>query len=748
MDKPQAQDQELEVDLSFGEMDLVPYISPLGEYKTWDRNDPDDYEAAEEIKLCGSDKQREDDVEAWKAVRTRQLNQEKADAKATAEKEENDWYLEYTGMTAAEWKAQDAKQKAAKEAKATALNSNTPATTTKPSAVPSMSETPAPSIRTADTHHPTTAAADTHDADNILEAELIAAFEADHAGLTAPEAEIHDYDHGVNLASDAGNENGGVSMEWGRPKSHAPTDAVARDQNDGDDFQAGDEDGGVTLVWSCPKAPPVDTEVRDIDVNGRLEFGAGEEVDGASMDWGSPEPQASTHAGARDDNDGDDCPAVDAALDWGSLKTPADTEVHDHGNYGGFEAGGDDGGASLDWGSPTALPDASTMHSHSTGVLSPQQTEQSTLTAKELFEVRRKEKNREKRVAKKAAQTSTHPTSTPPKKTTKATEKAAQASSTTKGTSTQSSTPKRKYKPRAKKAVQATTPVPKTPAPNSQINTAATEPNEEDDDGFEAELWAALEAKEKADASAPMSNEEDDDGLEAELLAVLEAKAKADAGGPLSNGASSSTGSTAESHVPSSSPSRGSTSFLGTALSPGTENEANAESDLGSDMSPEEWAAMNGESSSTTAEADGQGSSAPLTTIGKTRVEKKKKKSRNAVIRALRWETLNPQKTTSLDQAVVHIQSKPAAKAREIFIDTTLSDIVIHGRKEVEDMITKDDNSVLPKLYHVEWKDGPNYRLLGKHMDLRKFYAHFKLLPDKGLQAHTNGLMHQIQTKM
>lgn len=537
--QPQRQDQELELDLGLNNMDLVAYISPDGEYKVWDRNDPEDVEAAEEFKLCGSDKEREDTLAAWRAARRQGCIQEEAEFKAAADKEENDWYLEVTGMTAAEWKASEVQGKAAK-----ANDAEAAAAIVTDSRLPHITET-----------------------------------SVSGTGLTTAEIEAHNRDDGVN-----------------------------------------------------------------------------------------------------------------------------------------FRIFKDDGGAPWETTSPTAHFDTSTSNSTATRTPTAQQTQKKELNAKAEFALGRKERNREKRAAKKAAQSSTTFNSTPAAstntpKTSKPKKKAAKTPVLTNNTPAQDTKSKRVYKPRGKTTIQAPGPATEHPAPDTKSTVPATE-NIDDEDGLEAELWAALESEEAAG---------DHDGLEAELWAALEAEDETGAGGPLSNACNMSTAGTAASSV------KGRISVYTNSMEPDDElrpqqgPEMDAESDLGSDLPPEGLAALNGELATAPSRTGSRPAAEKLPVNGMKTMAKAKTNGAKTATRALRWATLHPQKTTSLNQAVVHIHSKPADKAREIFIDTALADVVVHGRREAGKLIMKDAESVLPKLYHLAWKSGPNYRLLAKHMDLRTY---------------------------
>ncbi|KAJ4391300.1 hypothetical protein N0V93_004917 [Gnomoniopsis smithogilvyi] len=541
MRQPQPPDEESEIDLNFNDMDLVHYISPKGEYKTWDRNDPEDHEAADEVKLCGSGKQRQDTLEAWKAARTRELIQEEAQAKATAEKSENDWYLEICGMSAAEWKAKEADRKAAEEAKATTLVADPPATNMNPTI---------PTTETADSNKSTCV----HDAkideeDGSLEAAYWAFYEAEDAAKASRDADSHHDDNNDEFYID--DEEGGAQLDWGSPEP--PNSASGLNTN---------EEVPTTNTCVCNSYKVGSSQASD-------------EEDGASLDWGSPKsPSRSDH---------NDAPAA------------LDLEAYDH----------EDGGASLDWGSPE--PPASTEYP-------------------EIV----------------------------------------------------------KYKPRVKKTDQA-------PAQESLVTAPAVETAEEDS-RLQAECWAEFEALCDEDGGASLIEEEK----------------------------TSSNPPTPAPHIRGSSPVKGSASTLAKNLTHEVENDTDAGSDFGSDEPPKESAAMvNGKSPSTSARAAGRTGSSPLKNIGKESKAKRELKERSEVIRMLRSEILNRQETTSLDQAVNYIHSKPPQKANGISMEPLLPDLTNHGRKEAEDMTTEDTMSVLPKLYHKYWKDGPEYRLLAKHMDLK-----------------------------
>lgn len=215
--------------------------------------------------------------------------------------------------------------------------------------------------------------------------------------------------------------------------------------------------------------------------------------------------------------------------------------------------------------------------------------------------------------------------------------------------------------------------------------------------------------------------------LEAEMLAVFEEEDEEEGGVALHHGPNLSPATTSpdQAHDLGDSPVRGSTSSLHTSLSPGAED---ADSDLGSELSPQEWAVLNGDAPPpppppSSPKARGRKKSKARTTGGKKKKGKGKSQvdERKNVIAKIRKETLHAQKATSLDHAVEHIQSKVAGKTREIFIDNNLPDIVMHGQTEAEDVMATGDASGLPKVYHEHWRGGPNYRLLTKHMDLRKF---------------------------
>lgn len=196
-----------------------------------------------------------------------------------------------------------------------------------------------------------------------------------------------------------------------------------------------------------------------------------------------------------------------------------------------------------------------------------------------------------------------------------------------------------------------------------------------------------------------------------------------------------------QAHDLGDSPVRGSTSSFQTNLSPGSEHEEDTDSDLGSELTPEEWAELNGEAPppppspprpppppSSSTKPKSRRTSKARTAGGKKKKGKSQLVERRDVIAKLREDTIRAGTITSLDRAIQHIQSKVAAKTRQIFIDNSLSDIVMHGQTEAEDVMTDNDMSALPKVYHTHWRGEPNYRLLAKHMDLRKFFTSPRLL--------------------
>lgn len=187
-----------------------------------------------------------------------------------------------------------------------------------------------------------------------------------------------------------------------------------------------------------------------------------------------------------------------------------------------------------------------------------------------------------------------------------------------------------------------------------------------------------------------------------------------------------------QAHDLGDSPVHGSTSSFQTSLSPGSEHEEDTESNLGSELTPEEWAELNGEAPPPppsppppppSAKSKSRKASKARTTGGKKKKGKSQVDERRDTIAKLREDTLRAQKTTSLDRAIQRIQSKVASKTRQIFIDNSLSDIVMHGQTEGEGVMTDNDVSALPKVYHTHWIGEPNYRLLAKHMDLGKFFT-------------------------
>lgn len=531
-------------------MDLVPYISPEGEHKFWDRNDPEDYQAAEEFKLCGSDEQREAALEAWKAARGRESIQEEADAKAAAEKELDDWYWELTGMSAAEWEAKRAEEEATQKVKATGFAVGTP-------------------VPNAEIHVPTieTTNSDTHT--------------ASHA------------------AEDGEEDNSLEAGSW---------EACNAENDDCAIFNVGNKDYGSEWDWGSPEPPKVlpTANINVLELNDIGSSQVRDEGGDASLYWGSPEPHSKTEINK-------------------TQATPA-SELQDH----------DNGGAALDLGGPEPAVGIDNLMSTSTQPSTPAPSNEAKMSAKELFAIQRKERNKEKRAAKKAAQASNTTSSSPVDGADelKAVESKKKTPDNTTDSSAPNAKPQRKYKPRAKKAEQA-------PAQDSHSTVPAVETVQEDD-GLEAELLAALEEE--------LGREE-----------------------PKENGGASA---------------------------------AKPDSTLGAHS-----------------EKPGGNPSKPPTTVGKKKKANDQLKERAAVIHALRYETLTRRTVTSLDHAVVHIQSEPVQKEREIFIETKLPDIITHGSNQGDDMTMKDDDSVLPKLYHVYWKDGPNYRLLAKHMDLRKLLA-------------------------
>lgn len=191
-----------------------------------------------------------------------------------------------------------------------------------------------------------------------------------------------------------------------------------------------------------------------------------------------------------------------------------------------------------------------------------------------------------------------------------------------------------------------------------------------------------------------------------------------------------------QSHDLGGSPVRGSTSSFQTSLSPGSEHEEDTESNLGSELTPEEWAELDGEAPPPSpppppppsTKSKNRKTSKARTTGGKKKKGKSQLDERRDTIAKLREDTLRALNTTNLDRAIQHIQSKLATKTRQIFIDNSLSDIVMHGQTEAEGMMTDDDVSALPKVYHTHWIGEPNFRLLAKHMDLRKFFTSPRLL--------------------
>lgn len=191
-----------------------------------------------------------------------------------------------------------------------------------------------------------------------------------------------------------------------------------------------------------------------------------------------------------------------------------------------------------------------------------------------------------------------------------------------------------------------------------------------------------------------------------------------------------------EAHKQGDSPVRGSTSSLPTSLSPGSEHEEDTGSNLGSELTPEEWAELDGEvppppppppSPPPTTKSKSRKTSKSRTKCSKKKGKSQVEERKNAIAR-LREDTLRAQTITSLDRAIEHIQSKVAAKTRRIFIDNSLPDIVMHGQTEAEDVMTDNDVSALPKVYHTHWSGEPNYRLLTKHMDLREFFTSLRFL--------------------
>ncbi|KAJ4403301.1 hypothetical protein N0V82_010670 [Gnomoniopsis sp. IMI 355080] len=366
-----------------------------------------------------------------------------------------------------------------------------------------------------------------------------------------------------------------------------------------------DDDDLEAALWKAFEDEDSAEAALDADVRHDNNFGSPEVSDeddgGASLNWGSPEPSSSSQPNE-------------------TLAALA-SEVHDE----------DDGGAPLGWGSPEPPLDTDSLNSPSKDAA---QASSSVLSSPAASSDKSMTIN-----SKQKSQTKKSPV---------------QISDTNTNSTVQSAKPKRQDKPRAKKADQA-------PAPDLDL----TEPTAE-------ELLAELEAELGPDFF--------------------------DGGASLSNDSNTSP----------------------TVATPAASIAEN-------------------ESSSSPSNADGQRSTKPRTKIGKDSKAKRKEEKiakREAEKQAKReekaqqdkerqeWSEKNRQEiihrriVTPLDRAVDFIHAKSPKKAREIFIETKLSDTVLRGQEEADGVIAEDDVSVLPKLYHEYWKDGPNYRILAKHMEL------------------------------